>query len=183
MLSEKKKLEKFLEYRKKSIEQLQKGLLNRGEYLESNYNFIQDLNLKPFSQISSYEEAIYNYQFYNTLAKASLSNAEAADKRRDKKKKTYFLNLKDNYYCEKDKATYAIVSLTDSKSMLAYYIETDSMGLRDSLYEIHVKDREYCILHTKSEKIKTLLAEKKIKIAKKRKSLINEYVNNKRALD
>lgn len=183
MLSDRKKLEKFLEYREKSIEELEKGLLTRRQYLELNYNFIQGLNLRPFSLISSYEEAIYNYQFYNILAKKSLSNAENAEKRGDKKKKAYYLNLKDNYYCEKDKATYAIVSFTDSENLLAYYIETDSMGLRNNLFEIYVKDRKYCILHTKSEKIKTLLKDKKIRIDKKRKSLINEYVNNKRTLD
>jgi len=46
------------------------GLTKRAQVaLEEGYFDIQRLNITPFKVVDSFEKAIYNYQYYNTMAK------------------------------------------------------------------------------------------------------------------
>ena len=75
MIIEQKKLDIFEDWRIESIDLLSDSKINKEEFLERNYNFLIDLGLKPFSNIRQLEEAIYNYQYYNIMAKCA--NAKA----------------------------------------------------------------------------------------------------------
>uniref|UniRef100_UPI00288B35CC DUF6648 family protein n=1 Tax=uncultured Anaerococcus sp. TaxID=293428 RepID=UPI00288B35CC len=75
MSIEKKKLELFENWRIESINLLAEAKIDKDEFLDRNYKFLTKLGLKPFSHIRDLEEAIYNYQYYNIMAK--IANAKA----------------------------------------------------------------------------------------------------------
>ena len=179
MISERKKLENFIDFRSDSIGKLDSGEIDRDEFSLLNTRFIQSLGLNPFSQIEKYEEGLYNYQYYNLLAKEALYCAEESRKKGDLKKEKYFLNKKDNYYYLKDQATFKILSICKDENIQAYYINTNSNSLRGKLYEIVLEDREKCILHSMNQDILDLLKKRNIFNNLSRDSKINEYVNNR----
>ena len=61
--------ETFFENRSSLIIQYQNGDLTKREFLEYNYDIVRKSNLKPFLKVDSYEKGMYNYQYYNVLAK------------------------------------------------------------------------------------------------------------------
>lgn len=69
MLDDIKKLETFNKWRKESIDLLTEKKICKNEFLEINYEYLVKLDLKPFSNISTVLEAVYNYQYYNIMAK------------------------------------------------------------------------------------------------------------------
>lgn len=179
MLSESKKLEKFIEYRSKLINKLDNKNLSKEDFTHENALFINSLELKAFSQIESFEEGLYNYQYFNLLAKEALSNAEFSKKSNNKKREKYYLNQKDNYYTQKDNATIALINICSDEEVIAYYINTNSFSLKGKLFEIYFPKREKCILHSMNEDIRKKLIDKNLFKNEFRDSLINEYVNSK----
>lgn len=179
MLSEKEKLKRFLEYRCQLIDDLNEEKISRDDFNYKNILFIKSLELRPFSIIKNYEQGIFNYQYFNVLAKEALTNAEMSRRNKIIKKEKYFLNLKDNYYSKKDQATLALVKLSKFNDIEAYYINTNSNSLNGKLFEIHFKNKEKCILHSKNKIIKDLLIKNNIFKDEYRNSLIDQYVNNK----
>ena len=75
MMNEKEKLELFETFRKESIDLLEESKVDKETFLSANLAFLDKLNLKPFTSIKSTREALYNYHYYNLLAKKS--NLEA----------------------------------------------------------------------------------------------------------
>ena len=71
--------EVFFEKRHSLIIQFNNGDLTKKEFLQENFNFITSLNIKPFIKIDSFEKGMFNYQYYNSLAK--LSDACKRDKK------------------------------------------------------------------------------------------------------
>lgn len=59
----------FFEEREALIFKFKKGDITKKEFIEEHYYYITRLNLKPFQIIDSFEKGIYNYQFYNAIAK------------------------------------------------------------------------------------------------------------------
>ena len=64
-----KQLETFFKKRNDLILELSEGKIDKISFLEKNYELIQNLNMKPLLNISTLEEGMYNYQYYNILAK------------------------------------------------------------------------------------------------------------------
>ena len=64
-----KQLEIFFKRRNELIKELSIRKIDKLSFLEKNYELIQNLNMKPLLNISSLEEGMYNYQYYNILAK------------------------------------------------------------------------------------------------------------------
>ena len=60
MLDEIKKLESFNKWRKESIDLLTNKKIGKDEFLEINYQYLKKLDLKPFSNITTVLEAVYN---------------------------------------------------------------------------------------------------------------------------
>ncbi|MCI7238316.1 MAG: DUF6648 family protein [Anaerococcus sp.] len=172
------KLEIFEKWRKESIDLLDKAEISKDEFLSLNYDFFVKLGLKPFSKITTLSQAIFNYQYYNVMAKKS--NLEAKAYLNSKKKKKYYnklINDRENYYYLKDLATNRLLELLDYKNVDCYYINLKSKRLSGLIYEINVLDRDRLVLHSKNKKILEKLKEKKCFCEDERTSVIDSYVN------
>ena len=173
-----KQLEVFFKKRNDLISELSQGKIDKIAFLEKNYELIQNLNMKPLLNISSLEEGMYNYQYYNILAKFFKQKSQLYSNNKKKQKK-YNENLmkSNNYYAEKDKYLFRMIDFLDKDSSEAYFIDMNSKRLNSSLFEIVVKDVEFAIFHSMNEKILEKLNEKNIFINETRISKIDDYVN------
>ena len=94
----------FFEHRDMLIIQHMNGDINKKEYLELNYKYMLDKNVKPFQRIDSFEKGMYNYQYYNMMAKYHRTLAqEIKDKGKHISYYSKYLNEADYYYNENDK--------------------------------------------------------------------------------
>ena len=178
MLSEREKLEKFDSWRKEAIDLLTEGRIDKNQFLDINYDYIQKLDLKPYSQIGNILEGIYNYQYYNILAKRSNNQANKY-LHNPKKKRVYarYINDRENYYCLKDYTTRAIIQLIDYKNINSYFIKLSSKRLTGKIFAIVLLDYDKLILHSKDESILQELKNHQVFDDKLQLSKINEYVN------
>ena len=81
-------------------------------------------NAKPYIKVDSYEKGMYNYQYYNVMAK--YYRALSKDVRNTKKHSkyyNYYLNLTNKYYELKDKSVLNILRIQDFRNTKAYYIK------------------------------------------------------------
>lgn len=172
--------EKFLEHRDTLIVLLENGDITKKEFLESNYKYILEKGIKPFQRIDSFEKGIYNYQYYNMMAKYHMMIAqEIKEKGKHISYYSKYLNETDYYYNEKDKTTFRLLRFLQYENVEAYFIKMESSVLEGKLYEIVLNDFEYAILHSKSLWILDVLRKENVFCEKKRKSLIDHYVNQR----
>lgn len=157
---------------------LDQGMLTKLKFNEQNQKLFKELDLKPFSKIDSFEKALFNYNYYNTKAKISLSQSNKFKELKKLKKYKREENFKINYYNEKDKATKYLVENENDTDIEAYYIDLHSKNLSKTIYEIYFKNRHQVILHSKSEAIKDILIKKDVFFDEIRPSQIDKYVNN-----
>ncbi|EEU12750.1 hypothetical protein I6H45_04565 [Anaerococcus vaginalis] len=176
MLDEVKKLESFNKWRKESIDLLTNQKIGKDEFLELNYRYLVKLDLKPFSNISSVLEAVYNYQYYNIMAKRSNQVALTFISKK-KKKYQQEINNRENYYYLKDLATKKLLELIDYKDIEAYFIKLKSKRLTGEIFEIYLKDFDKLILHSKNKNLLQKLKEKKCFLDESKISMIDSYVN------
>ncbi len=170
--------DQFYERRSFLIKQYEMGDLTKREFLEENFDSVRRLNLKPFSRIDSFEKGMFNYQYYNSLAKYYRMLAkDIKNTRKHHRYYQYYFNKGNNYYHEKDKATLNIIKFIDFEGVEAYFIKVESKGLRDKLYEIVLHDYKEAIFHSKAEWLRNILEEQGVFSHKKRKSLIDDYIN------
>jgi len=170
----------FFDNRSSLIIQYANGDISKREFLEYNFDIVQNMNVKPFSRIDSYEKGMYNYQYYNALAK--YYNMLAKDARRSEEHKkyyTYYKNKGTQYYEDKDRATLELLKYLNFANMEAYFIQVESKYLQDKLYEIVLLDYEEAIFHSKSLWLLQILKEKGIFVEGMRTSLIDEYINER----
>ncbi|HSH35002.1 DUF6648 family protein, partial [Schnuerera sp.] len=80
---------------------------------------------------------------------------------------------------EKDKATLQLLRFLEFKNVEAYFIQVESKFLRDKLYEIVLLDYKEAIFHSKSIWLLGILKEEGVFIEGKKKSLIDEYINER----
>ncbi|MBS6105747.1 MULTISPECIES: DUF6648 family protein [Anaerococcus] len=178
MMNENEKLELFETFRKESIDLLEESKVDKETFLSANLAFLDKLNLKPFTSIKSTREALYNYHYYNLLAKKSNLEAQKII-HNPKKKKQYVkrINQRENYYYLKDIATLRFLEIIDYKNIESYYIILKSNRLKGEIFEIHVKSMQQAILHSKNKVILQKLREHKVFDEEERQSLIDSYVN------
>lgn len=178
MIIEKKKLNLFEDWRKESIDLLTEKKINKDEFLERNYLFLINLGLKPFSKIQELEEAIYNYQYYNIMAKIANTKAfKCQNFPKKKKNHTKYINDRENYYYLKDVATLSLIDMVGFENIDAYFISLKSKRLTGQIFEIKVKNCDKLILHSKNKKILDRLRNNKAFCEEIRESLIDSYVN------
>lgn len=174
------KFDKFFNHRDALIMQFKTGEISKREYIMANVDFIENLNIKPFKKIDSFEKGMYNYQYYNMLAKYYYMEAKhLKDKGEPLKYYQSFLDEGYHYYGEKDKSTLKFLQFLKFENMEAYYIKVNSDSLDGKLYEMNLKAYDKAILHSKSFKILDILKNKKVFTNNIKKSLIDEYVNVK----
>ena len=176
MLDEIKKLEAFNKWRKESIDLLTEKKIGKNEFLEINYEYLVKLDLKPFSNISTVIQAIYNYQYYNIMAKRSNKLALTFVSKK-KKKYQQEINNRENFYYLKDIATDKLLDLIKYKDIEAYYIKLKSKRLTGEIFEIYLKDYDKLILHSKNKAILKKLKDNKCFLDEAKISMIDSYVN------
>lgn len=172
------RFERFFNSRSSLIVRFSEGDITKKEFLEYNYELVRRMNIKPFLRIDSYEMGMYNYQYYNVLAKYfnMLAN-DVKNTRRHQKYYNYYYNKGNNYYNEKDKATLDILEFLEFKDVEAYYINVNSLSLRDELYEIVLLNYDEAIFHSKSKRLLKILKDKKVFAYGLRDSIIDGYIN------
>ena len=169
--------EGFLSRRNSIIGDYTEGDMSKKEFLENNYNFLKELNIKPFKKIDSFEKGMYNYQYYNVMAK--YYNMKTLEEGLDKRAFNTCRDLKSSYYYEKDKATLDLLDFLDYEGLEAYFIDMESDFLNDQIFEIVLLNYEKAILHSKSNWILKKLRDREVFSREKRKSVIDDYINEK----
>ncbi|SHH65845.1 hypothetical protein SAMN02745135_01561 [Caloranaerobacter azorensis DSM 13643] len=172
--------DKFFNHRDALIIQYINGDITKREFLKLNFEYIQKMNVKPFSRIDSFEKGMYNYQYYNMLAKYYYMTA--MDIKKKNKHFDYYRACIDEanyYYNLKDRATLKLLRFLKFKNVEAYFIKVQSRFLKDKLYEIDLKDYENAILHSKSPWLLKILKDEGVFFEGVRKSLIDSYINEK----
>ena len=168
-------LQEYFNYRQALIDQYLKGDMTKSEYLAQNFQAVLNLKYKPFKILDSVDKVLFNYQFYNAMAKQAKSESqnyydrEIANSYRDKS--NYYYNLKD-------KSTLKILELSDYKDTEAYFIKVKSKALKNKLFEIILHDKNM-ILHSTSKVVLNRLKNENVFNDTVKKSLIDEYINHR----
>lgn len=170
------KLQRYFRYRQSLIEQYEKGDMTKSEYLIENFNAVVSLGIKPFKNIDTVDKALFNYQYYNAMAKEVKMQSRAIKFSEQEKLYTEQLNY---YYNKKEYATLKVLELLDYKNVEAYFIKVRSKYLKGKLFEIIIKDYENMILHCSSDLVLKRLREEFVFDENIKKSLIDDYINQK----
>ncbi|SCY26954.1 DUF6648 family protein [Alkaliphilus peptidifermentans] len=172
--------DKFFNEREALIEQFKKGDISKKEYIEEGYFTIKEMDIKPFKIIDNFDKAIFNYQYYNTMAKFFYLKANEIKKYgKHIEKSKELLQKVDEYYYKKDRATLKAVEIKEFYGVEVYYIQVKSEYLKRKLYEVIFDDHPGVILHSTSEWLLKRFKEENIFDEKLKKSLISNYVNQK----
>lgn len=178
MQSDRSALATFLEKRQKLIEELSIQKIDKIMFLKLNYDLIRTLQMKPYSVIDTIEKGIYNYQYFNILAKYYQIQASIAYKENKKRKYKEHINSRNNYYAKKDDTTLALLDLLNEDQLLCHFVVTPSKRLENKLLEIVVTHMQYVVLHTLSSRIIDVLQKRGIEIKVAQPSVIDHYVNS-----
>ena len=122
------------------------------------------------------EKALFNYQYYNALAKENKTISTTRDM--DYELKRDYLEKSNYYYSRKDRATLTALRMLDFRGVVAYFVKVRSRFLKGRLFEIVIEE-ENIILHSTSPLILNCLREEGVSQEESRKSLIDEYVNHR----
>ncbi len=168
-------LQKYFVYRQSLIDQYIKGDMTKREYLNKNFDAVLALNIKPFKNVDSVDKGLFNYQYYNAMAKDARMDSYGFEDREMGR----LYNEKCNYYYgKKDRATMKVLELKDFNGVRAYFIKVRSKGFKNKLIEI-VLDDYNMILHSTSDAILTRLKEENVFEDGVKRSLIDGYINQK----
>lgn len=168
-------LQKYFNYRQALIDQYMKGDMTKREYLQRNLDAVLSLNIKPFKNVDTVDKALFNYQYYNAMAKdAKINSTGNTDKEYE-----HILYEKSNYYYhKKDRATMRVLELLDYANMDAYYIKVKSKYLKNKLFEIILEDTN-TVLHSSNELILKRLKEERVFSEGVKRSVIDSYINQR----
>ena len=156
-------IQKYFKYRQGLIDQYVKGDMSKREYLSRNLDAVLALRDKPFNIVDSLEKGLFNYQYFNALAKEC--------KNTDPAKTDYF-------YSKKDKATLSVLRILDFQGVEAYFIRVRSPQLKGRLFEIIIREYQM-ILHSASSLILDKLRNENVFREETRQSVIDGYINQK----
>lgn len=170
--------EKFFENRSFLIQMYENNSITKREFLEMNYDAIKRSSIRPFVKIDSFEKGLYNYQYYNSLAKYYKTLAkELRNSRSYKRDKNTYLNKCDHFYYLKDLSSFKLIKHLSFKGVKAYFVDTKSNSLKGKLYEIVLTDYEEAIFHSTSEWLLKELQDAGVFLEGKHKSVISDYIN------
>ena len=168
------KLEKYFAYRQALIDQYMKGDMTKREYLIKNLDAVLALNISPFKHVDNVDKGLFNYQYYNALAKDASMQAKASDD-----ETAFIYNEKASYYySQKDRATMKVLELLDFSGVEAYFIKVRSRELKHKLFEILITEKQM-VLHSMNEAIKNRLSIEGVFTEGTRKSVIDGYINHR----
>ena len=104
-------LQEYFNYRQALIEQYLKGDMTKREYLAQNFQAVLNLKDKPFKNVDSVDKGLFNYQFYNAMAKQAKSESQNYYNREIANS---YIDKSNYYYGLKDKSTLKILELSDN---------------------------------------------------------------------
>jgi len=166
-------IQKYFRHRQNLIDQYVRGDMTKAEYLEENFNAILALNIPPFRKIDSLDKGLYNYQYFNAMAKDARTIGYDYD---DYELKRERLDESNECYAQKDQATLAVLKLLEYRNVQAYFVATRSKFLKGKLFEIVIEDYKM-ILHSTNAYMLKRLREEGAFTEGVRKSLIDGYIN------
>ena len=188
------KFDNFLEHRQMLLFKYKKGDLSKREFIDEIFYFIDRLGLKPFRIIDNVKKAVYNYHYYNAMAK--YYNQCSKDRRISNNERKSLIDISYDYYKSKDRVTQRLLEVSEFRDLEAYFVKTKSETLNDKLYEIVIKNNqvlfeinylnsceiiecEFLVLHSTSPFLLSKLREENVFIEKKKTSLTDSYINQK----
>lgn len=171
-------MKKFFVNRDALIDTFGLGRMSKTEFVEKNYEFMVDLEMEPFKQpLKNHKECIYNYQYYNIMAKYANIQAQELEFY-DPKGSENFLKEELAYYVLKDEATLSFLEYVAYENVDAYYMHLKSNRLCGQLYEIVFKDYHRAIFHSMNPKILRELRNNQVFSPVYKDSVISSYVNS-----
>jgi hypothetical protein len=179
-VAEKNLFKRFENMRESLIFQYKKGDLTKKEYVRESHDLLIRHQAKPFQNVDSFEKAVFNYQYYNTMAKYTHMKAE--ELRLKAKHSELFrahIERKDRYYRQKDQMTWKAVQIKNFCGIEAYYINVKSLFLKQKIFEIVFHDHPTVIFHSRGEWLKNRLDEEGLFNHQTKHSVIENYVNEK----
>lgn len=171
------KFNQFLKHRDSLIDQYNKGDLTKEEFIERNYRCVIALGIKPFRIIDNVKKAIYNYQYFNTLAKYYQKKAHELPKSHPAR--ADYFETSQEFYDKKDMVTLSILKTLDYQNVHAYYVKTHSQNLKKRLIEIVLTDYDNLIFHSVSERVLDALISENVFEEGIKESLVSNYINKK----
>lgn len=169
-------IQKYFKYRQSLIDQYGKGDMTKREYLRKNYDAVVYGNIGPFRNMDTLEKALFNYQYFNALAKENKTISTTKDMDYDLKQD--YMEKSNYYYSKKDKATLKALRMLDYRGVEAYFVKVKSKFLKGKLFEIVIEEEDI-ILHSTSPLILKCLREEGVFQETSKKSLIDDYVNRR----
>ena len=170
-------LKKYFNYRQALIDQYIRGDMTKREYLNRNLDAVLALNIKPFKNVDTVDKGLFNYQYYNAMAKDAKMEAY---KYADKERAGVYNEKSNHYYYMKDKSTLRVLSLLNFIDVKAYFIKVRSKELKNKLFEIVIEnDGSSVILHSRSSVILNRLREENCFVEGVKHSLIDTYINHR----
>lgn len=169
--------DKFLDDRSSLIYKYMDGEISKTEFLKGNFHKVKEIDIKPFKKIDSFKKGMYNYQYYNVIAKYYAMKARENKDLNRNDDYNYYRDKRNQYYHEKDKSTLDLLEYLDFKNIQAYYVKMESEFLDGQLYEIVLLDFDEAIFHSKSYWLLKILQKKGVFLSGKKKSIIDEYIN------
>ncbi len=170
-------IDEFLSDRSLLIFKYSNGSISKKEFLRGNYYKVKEINLKPFKLIDSFKKGLYNYQYYNVLAKYYGMKAKENMERNNLDDYHFYRDMRNRYYHEKDKSTLDLLKFLDFENIEAYFVEMESEFLDDQIYEIVLWDFKEAIFHSKSYWLLRELKSHGVFLNEKKKSIIDTYIN------
>ena len=170
----------FFEEREALIYKFTKGDISKKEFIEEHYHFIMRLHMKPFQRIDSFEKGMYNYQYFNVIAK--YNKLRAKDRKLAEKHPELLKGILENVkaaYRDKDDSVIRLLRFLDYENMEAYFIKAKSEFLDNKLFEVVLHDYDGVILHSISRRLLEELRREGVFSEGRRKSRIDDYVNKK----
>lgn len=168
-------LQNYFNYRQALIDQYLKGDMTKREYLNQNFKAVLDLKDKPFRNVDTVDKGLFNYQFYNAMAKRAKSESYGYS---DREMANSYKDKSNYYYSLKDKSTLKILELLNYENTEAYFIKVKSKLLKNKLFEIVLHDKNI-ILHSANEVVLNRLKNENVFTEGVRNSLIDYYINNR----
>ena len=160
--------------------QYSNGDISKREFLQLNFDYIDQTNCRPFLKVDSYEKGMFNYQYYNGMAKYyRMLSREVRNTKKHKRYYNYYLNLGNNYYHKKDNTALDVLKLLHFENIVAYIIKVDSKALQNQLYEIVITNKDEAIFHSKALWLKDILKDEGVFLEGIRPSVIEEYINER----
>ena len=124
-------IQKYFKYRQSLIDQYAKGDMTKREYLQKNYEAVVYGDIGPFRNTDTVEKALFNYQYYNALAKENKTISTTRDM--DYELKRDYLEKSNYYYSRKDRATLTALRMLDFRTFTKYATTPRKSSIRSAV--------------------------------------------------